>query len=91
MKAKPMRFAVARWVGSSLLASDDTNQQAARLKLFNFYSPDGAYNAEFPANCSYLWKAHLRLPVCGFRRIFHSDGEAMMLMMTVFSLAERNQ
>ena len=68
MKAKPMRFAVAQWVGSI----------------------DGAYNAEFPANCSYLWKAHLRLPVCGFRRIFHSDGEAMMLM-TVFSLAERNQ
>jgi len=56
MKAKPMRFAVAPWVGSSSLVGCGAKQQAAPLTLFDLYSPNGAHNAEFPANYAYLWK-----------------------------------
>lgn len=55
MKAKPIRFALSLWIGSHLLVSGGTNQQAAPLMLFDLYSRNGAYNAEFPANYSYLW------------------------------------
>jgi len=56
MKAKPMRFAVSLWAGASSLVSGGTNQQAARLMLFDLYSPNGAYHAEFRANDTFLWK-----------------------------------
>ena len=55
MKAKPMRFALSLWIGSSLLVSGGTIQQAASFMLFDLYSRNGAYNAEFPANHTYLW------------------------------------
>jgi len=56
MKAKPMRFAVALRVGSNLLSGRRHKTAGGPAHAFDLYSPNGAYNAEFPANCAYLWK-----------------------------------